>query len=72
MVRTYSERIEIAFWGLIIPLMRESCLVQALLPAALALAHRREFLLRMARLLAWAWAGLILGLILGYLRVRLG
>ncbi len=76
MVRAYSERLEIAFWGFIIPLMRGespiSRLVQAFLPAALAVAQRRKFLLRMAKMAAWAWAGLILGLILGFLRAGMG
>jgi len=73
MVRTYSERLEIVFWGFMIPLMSESRLVQAFLPTALALAHRREeILLRIAKLLALAWAGLILGLILGFIHSRMG
>jgi hypothetical protein len=71
-VKTCSERIEIAFWDLIIPLMRESQLVQALLPAALTLLYKRDSLLRLAKILAWAWAGLILGMILGVLRARIG
>jgi hypothetical protein len=52
--------------------MRESQLVQALLPAALTLLYKRDSLLRLAKILAWAWAGLILGMILGVLRARIG
>lgn len=72
MVRTVSQRVEIAFWGVIIPLMCESRLVQAFLPTALMLIDRRESLIRLAKFLALAWAGLLLGLMLGFLRVRLG
>ena len=72
MVRTYSKRIEIVFWDFMIPLMSESRLVQAILPTALALAHRKESLLRMGKLFAWAWVGLILGLLLGFIRSRMG
>jgi hypothetical protein len=71
-MKTYSERVEIAFWGFVIPLMRESLLVQALLPTTLALLYKRKSLFRIAKILAWAWAGFILGLLLGYLKTRTG
>jgi hypothetical protein len=71
-VKTYSERLEIAFWSWVIPLMRQSNLVQALLPAVLRLLQYRESLKRRVLFLACAWAGLGLGLVLGFLRARIG
>jgi hypothetical protein len=71
-VKTYSERLEIAFWGFVIPLMRESLVVQALLPVALALHYKRDSLLQASKILAWAWAGLLLGFLLGYLKIHIG
>ncbi len=71
MVKNYSERLEIAFWEMIIPLMRESRLVQAFLPTALALLYQKQFRLRMVKILVWAWAGLILGMVLGFFKAGL-
>ncbi len=79
-----TARLEIAFWSFIISLMRASSLVQACLPSILALIDRqRELRGRLAsywkghpssfvKILAWSGAGLILGLLLGYLKARTG
>jgi hypothetical protein len=79
-----TAQLEIAFWSCMIPLMRASSLVQACLPSALALIDRQKNLhgrfaanwrahpASFVKILAWSCAGLILGLILGYVKVRLG
>jgi hypothetical protein len=79
-MKMMMERLEIAFWDVSIPLRRESSLVQAMLPAALEVLRRGKGLGNIGSLLAphksrilfWAWTGLILGLIAGFLSARVG
>jgi hypothetical protein len=83
-VKRTIARLEIAFWSFTIPMMRASRLVQACLPSALGLIDRqkdlrarlaanwREHPASVVKTLAWSCAGLILGLVLGYLRARSG
>lgn len=71
-MKTYTQRLEIAFWAWMIPLMSESRLVQAFLPTALRLFQSRKNMIRLAKILAWAWVGLFLGLIVGFIRARVG
>ncbi len=70
-IENLYNRLEIAFWDAIIPLMNQSHLVQALLQNAYPLVKNRDHTRLAMQALFVASLGLILGFIIGFIRARL-
>ena len=65
------NRLEIAFWDTIIPLMRQSRLVQVLIQNAYQLGKNRDHTRLAMKALFVTSLGLILGFIIGFVRAHL-
>jgi hypothetical protein len=61
------QRIEIAFWIAIIPLMKESSLMGFLVREGYILLEKARTKSKLLRIIAWAMSGLFLGFLLGFL-----
>jgi hypothetical protein len=64
-------RLEIAFWDAIIPLMRQSRLVQVLLQNTYPIVKNRDHTRLVMQALFIACSGLILGFVIGFVRAHI-